>query len=674
MAAQAAREPSLPPLDEVPLRNRTTSTTVTTVSTSTMATVGSGITGSGRDNFQVLAAAFGAAADEELVDPSSGPATTDTSPPPAATAASAVREFPRSNDDGDRSDGDESRTREDYVDADVAEAAAAPAARGPSPSPPSSTTSLEQQEEEEEEMPGMVCGVPVAHPIIMADCADASDVPVVGLAADNEGEGGGENVGDSDVNDSENASVSGEEGEDSDAPHQNVVHHLQYLNVTMATMDQNNTDGDLDNIIVATLEDGLGEQARGLGIYDVDVNEGDKNEEDSPPNTSSMESMSSTGAPGGSAEKVSPWNDRSKQLWGAILVIGCCTALISLALTRRTRNIDGLNNTAGGIDAAGNAAVPTSPTPSPTPEIVYLLDTNSPLLSLLDPFLKTTESRDHMIQGSPQRLAVEWLNATSWGALDHFDLGEWEDAAVREAVPLDFPLAQEERLIQRYALAVLWYSTVGELNDEREPVNGWKDRANFLSASHECEWISAESRLGVTCDEDRRVLEIFLKENDLSGVIPSKELHALTNLQKLDLSNNGNIKGPLPKNLGHLTELRQLHLGQNSLTGTIPAEYGALTKLEDLSLENNELTGSVPSEVSDMKSLTSIWLNHNSFTDGMDNFCRDDMTRITLFYSDCFCKTYPKLEPEAPCSCCTICCTQDRGVESCHPNVQCGEE
>ncbi len=85
---------------------------------------------------------------------------------------------------------------------------------------------------------------------------------------------------------------------------------------------------------------------------------------------------------------------------------------------------------------------------------------------------------------------------------------------------------------------------------------------------------------------------LVLSFNELSGPIPS-ELGQLTNLQSLWLSFNG-LSGPIPSELGQLTNLQSLSLDDNALTGPIPPELGQLTNLQNLRLGNNQLTGCVP--------------------------------------------------------------------------------
>ena len=69
-------------------------------------------------------------------------------------------------------------------------------------------------------------------------------------------------------------------------------------------------------------------------------------------------------------------------------------------------------------------------------------------------------------------------------------------------------------------------------------------------------------------DEDGGVTELQLRDNGLSGEIPSE--------------------------LGSLTDLRILRLDQNDLRGEIPLEPGKLSNLERLVLFENDLTGEIP--------------------------------------------------------------------------------
>ncbi|CAM9720000.1 unnamed protein product [Ectocarpus sp. 12 AP-2014] len=94
---------------------------------------------------------------------------------------------------------------------------------------------------------------------------------------------------------------------------------------------------------------------------------------------------------------------------------------------------------------------------------------------------------------------------------------------------------------------------------------------------------------GVQVNDDGRVVELDLNNNNLKGTIP-EALGALTELKVLDLHGN-KLKGPIPAALGALKGLEVLDLAGNKLTGPIPEALGALTELTVLELYSNELTG-----------------------------------------------------------------------------------
>jgi hypothetical protein len=105
------------------------------------------------------------------------------------------------------------------------------------------------------------------------------------------------------------------------------------------------------------------------------------------------------------------------------------------------------------------------------------------------------------------------------------------------------------RLKQRYALAVLYYST--HLGDNAQ------QQAEFLSDDNECNWFwrpdidlilqtsGAESR--DICTEDHRYLTLAIVGGDVNGTIPA-ELEMLADLRYLNLGVSS-VRGPVPPEL-----------------------------------------------------------------------------------------------------------------------------
>ena len=127
-------------------------------------------------------------------------------------------------------------------------------------------------------------------------------------------------------------------------------------------------------------------------------------------------------------------------------------------------------------------------------------------------------------------------------------------------------------------------------------------------------WLSDEplsSWFGVILS-DGRVRMLALHYNQLTGSIPA-ELGNLSSLDHLVLGDN-QLTGPIPAELGNLANLRRLQLRNNQLTGSIPAELEDLASLTLLDLSNNQLTGSIPTELGNLANLESLDLFQNQLT------------------------------------------------------------
>jgi len=121
------------------------------------------------------------------------------------------------------------------------------------------------------------------------------------------------------------------------------------------------------------------------------------------------------------------------------------------------------------------------------------------------------------------------------------------------------------------------------------------------------------------------VKSIRLFGNLISGGIPS-ELNSLSNLEFLDLSAN-QLSGPIPVSLGNLNNLHELNIGYNLLSGSIPEEIGNLTKLTFLKLEANAFTGNVPATLGNLTDIIDLKLASNQLT-GPIPFTFSDLNKL----------------------------------------------
>ena len=135
----------------------------------------------------------------------------------------------------------------------------------------------------------------------------------------------------------------------------------------------------------------------------------------------------------------------------------------------------------------------------------------------------------------------------------------------------------------------------------------WLNSTNWLSTAPLSEWH------GVETNPQGRVQRLVLKDNRLSGSIPS-ELPRLTRLEVLQLTHrlsHSELSGPIPPELGQLTSLRYLVLDNNQLSGPIPPELGQLTNLRSLQLNSNRLSGPIPPELGRLVNLDFLRLDNN---------------------------------------------------------------
>ena len=172
--------------------------------------------------------------------------------------------------------------------------------------------------------------------------------------------------------------------------------------------------------------------------------------------------------------------------------------------------------------------------------------------------------------------------------------------ATAGATPAPGSVAQD-----RAALVALYNATGGA---------NWETRWSWLTDGPIGEWP------GVTVDGDGRVTHLNLDNNQLSGPIPA-ELGGLTNLEWLNLDGN-ELTGPIPAELGRLTNLDSLILYDNLLIGPIPAELGVIRhprvlgglNLEWLNLSNNQLSGPIPAELGSLILLELLYLQDNELS------------------------------------------------------------
>ena len=256
---------------------------------------------------------------------------------------------------------------------------------------------------------------------------------------------------------------------------------------------------------------------------------------------------------------------------------------------------------------------------------------------------------------SPQYKAFHWLLNEPYEICVGDDYGNNNEGCDDGSDEDDMLPSYKYRVLQRYSLAVLYYSTNGSTQ--------WLDSFQFLSPIHECDWTSSirtnialsagePTRRGVICSYEANELNYDdgghgaksvdgtsstirshrgNKDKKVSGLVMGKSVnrlfgffssfHVLLKAVVYCLSkyliplftDMNNLGGTIPKEIHVLTNLEVLVLHRNSLTGLLPAAMSRLTSLSTLDLSENHLQGTVPGHLGKLSNLKILRLGHNKF-------------------------------------------------------------
>jgi len=223
------------------------------------------------------------------------------------------------------------------------------------------------------------------------------------------------------------------------------------------------------------------------------------------------------------------------------------------------------------------------------------------------------------------------------------------------------------KIIQRYVLALIYFSTNGEewfqcssspfVADRCGDEDPFQGQTRFLSSETECNWAgircNEENNLGGTIPHEiaeLKELEYWgMERGKLVGQIPTTII-SLTNLFFIDLDYN-ELTGTIPSELLSLTKLRQLDLNDNKLSGSV-AIIEALNNLEFLQLHKNVFTGTISSRFSNLTNLRVLTIHANELTGRLPatvcNLRDINGGLLSSLHADC--------QPQFDCSCCTNFC------------------
>ena len=235
---------------------------------------------------------------------------------------------------------------------------------------------------------------------------------------------------------------------------------------------------------------------------------------------------------------------------------------------------------------------------------------------------------------SPQYMAAKWIATVD---RHRVNIPKADGTTSKDEYPF----------LQRYALAVLFFSTGGL---------DWIFRLNFLSGTHECAWFQVFTSdnlppdqglaMGTWCDknpgrlterdqddglwEPSIVTDLhFLPENRAVGTLPS-ELRHLRYLKTLRIYEQQRISGEIPSSYGDLTNLMVIDLEGNWLTGQIPSSFRSLNNMTLMNLRRNRLSGVSAEVFNQMNRLVALALDNNMFGGKLPEINVPSLLALTL--------------------------------------------
>jgi hypothetical protein len=302
---------------------------------------------------------------------------------------------------------------------------------------------------------------------------------------------------------------------------------------------------------------------------------------------------------------------RRKRYTIIALCLGGVAAVAVLVAVFTTRIDNDNNGNANANSLEDGTRISMSPTTAPTSSAPSIdPDVTAALYAIFEtvPTDNTDIFEDDSF--SPQSRARTWM----------LEVDELRDSLLLGS--------NEERIKQRYALAVFYYGATSFINNTRanETNNTITTDTNITTDSSEkdddddeflqpdiseCEWT------GMECDESDTIVFMQIVSSSLTGTLPL-ELAALTALRGVDLRDNA-FTGVLPEAvLLAWQDLFFMDLSENQFMGSIPGiMWSQLQVLRYVYLHDNLLTGEL-TNIDDGNSNTStnpfledVWLFNN---------------------------------------------------------------
>jgi hypothetical protein len=213
-------------------------------------------------------------------------------------------------------------------------------------------------------------------------------------------------------------------------------------------------------------------------------------------------------------------------------ILGCVVAIAV--------SVGGAGGGGGGSRSSSWGSGPVSPAPQLPPEEVKTNrnELGSVLITIYDslglPWNKFNDPQ------SAQSKALTWVSGSK-----------------------TYPNMVRVERIQRYALAVFYYSTFMQPHDFLQQPTGWSSSEKWLTQQSECTWE------GIVCNSNGNVASILLPDHYLSGSLPMELSILRAHLTTIDLAKNNIImQGAANDMFGFLYKLENLVFDDNFMVTT----------------------------------------------------------------------------------------------------------
>ena len=226
----------------------------------------------------------------------------------------------------------------------------------------------------------------------------------------------------------------------------------------------------------------------------------------------------------------------------------------------------------------------------------------------------------------------------------------------------DYDSMPQSKKIQRYALAVFYYSTYLQAHAFWTDPTDWTSAWQWMTTTDECLWE------GIVCHEtSKKVTAIILPAHALSGGLPI-ELALLDEINEIDLSQNFLHMTPsqhddhrvfgmlpqlqklemgdnyiltentgLPSSLGKLQQLQRVSFSYNLLQGPLDGAVVAnLQQLTHLEIESKYLSGTLPRQLGQLERLYYLYLRRNLLQVDLNSMLESNQDGTAATYANIF--------------------------------------